>query len=394
MLPDWLALAGELEVEVTHDTHLDLGTTPDDDRTLLAPTLSLLTIVKPSEYVQGVLLLEFSSEILLEAAPAEEAETAVSVLELTEAFLQFDNLFGSLWSLQIGRQTFEDTRQWIFDAELDAVRVLYRSVHFLFDMAIAWQGLLVHDLLTGTRETSANYYWLYGQYYVRRDITLAAYSLLHTDHNPDVRLFFLGLRSYGDLTPELSYWFDVAHVRGKEEARTVRGWGLDVGVLYALEHLSLEPSLMVGVAFGSGDATPEGTRDTAFRQTGLQGNAAEFKNVVDVQYYGELLDPELSNLLMVTAGVGISPHAHTSLALIYHGYWQHIAASTLREARLTAEPTGRQRHLGHGLDLIGGWASGRLECKVVLGAFWPGPAFAGTDALAFFAQGRIRIEFK
>ncbi|RMF90667.1 MAG: hypothetical protein D6736_06425 [Nitrospinota bacterium] len=386
----WLELTGELEMEVTHDTHLNLGTTPDDEQTTLTPQLTLNARITPSEQVQGFLQLEFSHDLILEAASGESTDTTRPALKLKETFVRFEKLFSSHWSLQIGRQSFEDPRQWLFDDQLDALRLTYQSSRIQFDLAIARQGLFMTDLIQGRRESSADYYWLSGQYKLREETTLAAYSLIH--HESDLYLSFLGLQSQGKLGSNLSYWFDLAHVRGKEEGRTVRGWGGDVGFLYTLDR-PWHPFLTTGLAFGSGDGTPEDARDTAFRQTGLHGNTATLDDV-DFQYYGELFDPELSNLLIFTAGTGLRPFPPTSLTLMYHHYQQHRAADTLREARITAEPAGRSRNLGHELDFIGSWGWGRFELTVIVGTFWPGSAFEGTVPLAVFAQGRIRIAFE
>ena len=43
-------------------------------------------------------------------------------LELKELFVLLRSLPGGL-SLQVGRQRFEDERQWLYDEELDAVRL-------------------------------------------------------------------------------------------------------------------------------------------------------------------------------------------------------------------------------------------------------------------------------
>lgn len=391
--PDWLELAGEFEIETTHDTHLALGTTSDDDQTRLTPQLTLEVGVKSDERVQGFLQLELSSDIILDAVPEEQTRVESPVLKLKEAFVSFEHILDSDWSLRLGRQLFEDSRQWLFDDELDALRLIYQPPRIHLDIAIAREGLFTSDLIKRTTERSSDYYWLYGQDNAGQERLLAAYSLIQHDRPSDLHLAFLGLRSQGELAPDLSYWLDLAHVRGKEEGRTVRGWGLDVGFLSFFDR-PLHPFLSGSFAFGSGDDTPEDKRDTAFRQTGLHGNATELESVVDFQYYGELFDPELSNLLIFTVGTGLRPLPDTSFTLMYHHYQQHKATDTLREARITAEPTGRSRNLGHELDFIGGWVLGRFEFTLILGAFWPGSAFTGTDPFTFFAQGRVRIAFE
>lgn len=390
--PSWLSLGGKLELEGMHDTHIALGTMPHDARTMLIPEIALEADIVIHKRVQGFVELELSHEIFVNTPLDDEERTTSPTLKLKEIFVHFDELFGSAWSVRIGRQSFEDERQWLFDEELDAVRVLYSADRLQLDMALARQGLWATDFIKGTTEPSSSYYWLYGEYTVIKQLALASYTLMQQDHCAKTQLFFLGLRLHGDLLPALSYWLDVAHVRGEEDARPVRGWGLDAGLLYTLD-VPLQPTILMSAAFGSGDTAPDDRHDTAFRQTGLHDNTAEFLGNVEVQYYGELLNPELSNLLIVTLGLGLRPHSDTSFMLMYHDYQQHKAAPTLRDARIAAEPTGRSRALGRELDLVGVWTVGKFEFKLALGVFWPGPAFADAVPQAFFVQGRLRLEF-
>ncbi len=135
--PDWLELAGEFEIETTHDSHLALGTTPDNDQTRLAPQLTLEVRVKPDEQVQGFLQLELSSDIILDAVPEEQTRVELPVLKLKEAFISFEHILDSDWSLRLGRQLFEGSRQWLFGDELDALRLIYQPLRIHLDIAIA-----------------------------------------------------------------------------------------------------------------------------------------------------------------------------------------------------------------------------------------------------------------
>ena len=82
----------------------------------------------------------------------------------------------------------------------------------------------------------------------------------------------------GTLTEAVTYWLEFAHVRGREGARTLRGYGVDLGGMARLP-LPWQPALTVGVAFGSGDTDPTGRVDRSFRQTGLHDNEGTFAGV-------------------------------------------------------------------------------------------------------------------
>ena len=194
----------------------------------------------------------------------------------------------------------------------------------------------------------------------------------------------------------LSYWFDAARVSGSERAvdfmpvaeqqsvvqgrweRNVNGWAFDLGATW-IAPFAFDPRFTVGYAKGSGDKNDDDPADRAFRQTGLNGNAPGFGGVQSFRGYGLLLDPELSNLAIVTAGVGWSLLRSSSLDLVYHSYRQVEPTHALRHARLEAALTGRDRKLGHGLDLVlAVEESDWLEFELTASAFRAGEAF-GTQ---------------
>ena len=132
--------------------------------------------------------------------------------------------------------------------------------------------------------------------------------------------------------------------------------------------------------------------DGAFRQTGLQENEARWTGVTRFKYYGELLDPELSILAIVTVGLGLRPTKRSSIDLAYHDYRQETASARLRGAALAADPNGLSRRLGSELDLVVGYdgVTG-LEIKGVLSYFLPGQAFPQGDGSVF---ARVKLEWK
>ena len=80
-----------------------------------------------------------------------------------------------------------------------------------------------------------------------------------------------------------------------------------------------------GVAFGSGDNNRRDGVDRNYRQSGLQDNNARFAGVTSFKFYGETVEPELSNLLIGTAAIGVRPTPRSSVDLVYHYYAQHRA---------------------------------------------------------------------
>jgi hypothetical protein len=231
-----------------------------------------------------------------------------------------------------------------------------------------------------------------------RSGTPTAGSTVAADLDPDtsdLRGRWLGWRASGEWrsTPgnsvsRLNYWADAMQLRGREtltaysgttagasSTRRLRSWALDAGATVTLGTV-LRPSLTLAYARGSG-GEDSATLDANFRQTGLHENKARLAGVKRLRRYGELLQPDLSNLAITTLGSGIRFLGNSSLELVLHQYRQVVPATTVAGARLSADPQGQHRRLGSEVDLalaLREWSW--LELTVRLSRFEPGPAFA------------------
>jgi hypothetical protein len=302
-------------------------------------------------------------------------------LERGEMWLYSEDVLGSGLSVDVGRLDFEDDRRWWWDDELDAARVIWEHESLEIAAAVAYE-------LASNRSDQS--YVDPDQERVLRWIGEASWDfspshsfqlfLLHQDdHSPtegvgqsvavdreddsDARLTWGGARATGLLGVGthglLGYWLDAALMGGEEdeldfgdpvdgraEVQQVRrhdvsGWALDAGLNWLLA-LPYEPRLFAGYAQGSEE----------FRQTGVQANEAGFGGVERFNSYGLLLQPELANLRIVTAGAGIALFGASSLDLVYHYYRFVEPAEDLVESLLQAQFDGRHHELGHGVDLV------------------------------------------
>ena len=94
------------------------------------------------------------------------------------------------------------------------------------------------------------------------------------------------------------------------------------------------------------------------------------------RYYGELLDPELSNLRIATASVGFRFLDESSVEFLYHFYKQVDATTFLRDALIKRAPTGRSHSIGQESDVAIGieeWE--HLELELIGAAFRAGAAY-------------------
>jgi alginate production protein len=236
---------------------------------------------------------------------------------------------------------------------------------------------------------------LLASYRASADLTVEAYVIARDDRDVDGRRpVFAGLRSWGEPVEDLDYWFELGYAGGRDGSKHIQGWGVDLGATYEFQ-VGPRPALTLGFAFGTGDRNPDDGTDGAFRQTGLQDNEWNFGGATDFKYYGEVLDPELSNLAILTAGVGIRPSDKFSLDLVYHYYLQHRASASLRNAGIDAEPSGRSRRLGSAIDLIVGLQEiwDHLDARLGVGYFLPGAAFPESSGGAWVVRAEVQFRF-
>ncbi|NNE43891.1 MAG: alginate export family protein, partial [Gemmatimonadetes bacterium] len=146
----------------------------------------------------------------------------------------------------------------------------------------------------------------------------------------------------------------------------------------------------IGYAVGSGGAD----ESSVFRQTGLQDNNDKFGGVSSFRYYGELLEPELSNLEIKTAALGFRPLRATSVDLVAHSYRQRSVAGRIEGANLQTRPRGFSPDIGTEWDLIVALEELRmLELEYVFAWFFPGDAFASDATSARFHKLQIQLRF-
>jgi alginate production protein len=394
-LAPYLTFGAEIELAYEYRKNLGLDGRRDNEAAGVEPELSLAFSFDPNPGLQAYLNMAVSREFVWKSEAGRSKPSEDVHLDLVELFLWLRSLPGG-FSLQVGRQRFEDERQWLYDEELDAVRLRFRRGPVALELSLSQDALVPKDVLNPRRGDGINNYVLYASYNPLEDLVFDAYAIVRDDQSSPERRrpVFVGLRSRGEPIEDLDYWLDVGYVGGWEGSTRLHGWGIDLGATYEFQ-VALKPALTLGFAYGSGDGNPGDHTDRSFRQTGLQENESDFGGATDFKYYGEVLDPELSNLAILTAGVGIRPSDKFSVDLVYHFYLQPHSAAFLRDAGIDAEPSGRSRRLGSELDLIVGLQDiyDRLEVRAVAGYFSPGTAFPERDGGAWIVRAEVQFRF-
>lgn len=335
------------------------------------------------------------------------------------AWLFLDGFAKNRVGLQLGRQNVREFREWWWDADLDAARLYFDDGPVHAELGVAkdaarlasrdagilperkglYRGLASVSWMWASRETLEVFAMRQQDTSSR---TVRGARVGEADQDPsDADLTWAGVRALGqrslDALGTIRYWADAAWVRGRETfvdfsgagvARTpvahrVRGGALDVGLSWQTPWPG-KVAFTAGFARGSGDRDGNDDIDSGFRQTGLQKNKGRFFGVNRFRYYGEVTRPELSNLNITTLAAGVPFFEASSAELVYHRYWQSVAATTMRDIRIDADLDGRHRDIGDEWNLVLGFRDLRqVDLIFTAGLFRAGNAygaFAGKTA--------------
>lgn len=383
-ITDGLRLTGQVEVRAGQEGNFDLDTEDAEDRLDLSGALRLRLEWRATERVATV--LEFRQSALYRE-DEEDGSLSRDNRRLGETYVFIREVLGPDLDLQIGRQDFDDPREWIYDQNLDAVRLIARRPSWRLEIS----GSTMLSDASPRDLDSTNLIAYLSNNDPRRH--LAAYALhRRIDAELAEETTHAGVRALGRWLPDNESWLELALFRGSIAATRMEGWAFDLGSTWN-PRFAGPLSITLAYAVGSGDASP-GESDRTFRQTGFHDNNGKFGGVTSFRYYGELMEPELANLKILTAGLGLRVARRTSLDLVVHHYRQYAAAARLVDSELDMRPDGVHPDLGWELDLIFGsraWRSWDFEA--VGSWFEPGDAFPEDADSAYLAKLQLRYRF-
>ena len=145
-------------------------------------------------------------------------------------------------------------------------------------------------------------------------------------------------------------------------------------------------TLVIGNARGSGDRNPDNRKNGAFRQTGLQG---------DSETFGELYQPELSNLTVDVIGFHWRVDEQVEVSVLSYKYKQRELADEMRDVSIELDTTGLSRDLGREIDIIITIeADNGLEFIITAAEFDPGEAYGNAaNETSNFINVELAYEF-
>lgn len=241
---------------------------------------------------------------------------------------------------------------------------------------------------------------------IREHAAWSPYILFRRDHGFDdsqrSENTWLGVQVIARPDSNLGYWLNAAIREGRENSVSGKlklgGQALDAGLTWS-PHSRFDPSFTVGYARGSGDSNETGSRNDTFRQSDLHSNKFRLNGRNRFRYLGEVVDPELSNISIVTVGSGARLSERWELDIAYHRYAQIQTEDRLRGSDIEFDPAGVDSDLGDEVDLVLGYQhSEELKVQGLLGLFKPGAAFENAedapDPLRDVWLGRLEIEYE
>ena len=309
--------------------------------------------------------------------------------------LQHENADETLrWRL--GRQKLEDDTGFFVDSRLDGLRLTGRGGRTRFDASLTREAWFE----AGTERRDDVVYNALGTFRLdgagrsRWQPWLLHRAELDPDGATRSRATWVGLQGLVDLDDRVGYWLNAAlrtGVRRRDEGdRALGGHAVDAGLTWTLDR-RFSPSFTLGAARASGDRRGS-DEDEGFRQSGLHSNEFRPGGGNRFRYLGEVLDPELANLEVLTLGVGVRLDPRWAVDVAWHRYRQVEAEDRLRGGDLRYEPSGESRRLGDALDVVVGFRrSESLALLGVAGLFDPGAAFADDPGVAWLA--RLEMEW-
>ena len=448
----------ELKTQFAGESNIDLGTQNNETETAVIFNGKIGAYLYPSDNITTYIEARgLHSDGIATSNNDEDDDTAnISFVEMRQAWVQVKNIFGvPPLSIKTGRQRFYEPRGLWWNRDLDAVKLDLDSTLTSGFIALGenqakyrigndddlerdeekrlrFLGEISHEY---TQNQEIGFRFLYEEDH--SGVATIGQSIPANDRDDeDNKLLWLGLHSNGQLPTlpntnirNISYRADLMSVSGEAtnittspgadaslrtvsatNNRNVLGWGFDGTLHIALEN-TLQPTLNFGYAYGSGDdGNGSGnSNDSAFRQTGLQGNTSLFprgKTTGALRNYGEVLRPELSNLHILSTGVNFPILQASDVNLNYFSYWLDEAqVSSLRSSGISANLNGTDEYIGQALDFSANINIGKelkvehyllknAALRIRLGGFQSGDAYGtAKNEKSYRGSTELRIKF-
>lgn len=419
----WIWSRGKIGINQRIENDFSIGDSTADQYLEAEPVLKVDVTARGPLGLSAFMKLRSRNTFVWKNAPLR-TRPGENAVDLYEGYVLWRDILTLPVALQIGRQDFDDSREWIFDAQLDAIR-LYAYPLYPITVEAAYINSLNDSPSNKFRTLSDFLIHAHGR--LASSTEIGVYRLWRADEGPrGQEPIWTGVRwsgSYFGIRP----WADIAWLRGWDKGRRFDASAYDLGATLTRTFGSRRLSVTASTARASGnDDDPKVLGvDKQFRQSGYEDNTVTYDGVTSFQCYGEIFDPELANLSIATLGCGLTLSPQASLDVVYHRYHQsEYSESVARDlegtdltvfdngGRGTDPSTGRPvkqlfpyQKIGWELDLIVGMARiyDLFDVKWITGIFVPQDAlsppfweqlpFKPKKRTSFFNQLSVEYRF-
>ncbi|HEX7719927.1 MAG TPA: alginate export family protein, partial [Woeseiaceae bacterium] len=216
-LTDALTFGGRFDVKYELEGNYNLDNDTDEQEMVLLPELTFSLSYEPFDDFELFANLALAREYAIDEPGPENRPLR---LQLEELFVQFDDvleLAGGDVSFQVGRQRFDDAREWLFDERLDGVRAYYERDDFTLELAATRQNNrdlrnsspqrpIDSYLIYGYQEFEDEEFELLGNDFEIKELLVGGYAMVRNDPNINGEdLTFLGMQLYGEFD-RLQHW--------------------------------------------------------------------------------------------------------------------------------------------------------------------------------------------
>ena len=314
-------------------------------------------------------------------------------LDLREFYLMSHDLNDNYLNFLIGRKILNDGRAWYYNSSVDTIGLFNSDDLLLYD--IYFGGRLNNektfsesDNTYGLKDTKFIIAHLKYEYFIKHFIE-GFYLLEHTKNLRTLRWY--GIRADGNKkfsNSSLKYWADFALLRGNFNQKITAN-GLDLGAMYNKD----TSPYSFGVSFARGSGSKDGKHN--YYMPYLTNAKHKLNKIPNFRYYGEFLNPDLSNIQIISLYGNYDFKNGNTLSLAFHNYNQIKASNVLRATDMVLAPNGKSKDIGNEFDLI--WYFNRANLKhykLVFSYFRGGSAFDDADIKeAFYVYFIYRYYF-
>lgn len=318
-----------------------------------------------------------------------------------ERFYLEQNFSDETYRWRLGRQSIDDAMNTIIDEDLDGVRFTLDRGDVEFDVSLSQQDLVEASSFDRANEIANVYVTL--EFKPRKRTVWMPYVLyrdqLPFGQEPTQQTAWYGLQGIVQPSNNWRYWLHAAAQDGEEnsddETRQLGGFMADIGLSLIIDN-DYKPTLTFGFAHGSGGSNQTENRDERFRQSGLHSNDFRLNNKNRFRYLGEVVDPEITNIQILTLGLGAEFGNQWEADLALHTYTQVEleTGNRLRGSDLEFETNGLSDDLGVAADFVVSFEpTSNLNLQATAGVFEPGEAFNANQEMAWIGSLELEYDF-